>query len=49
MLSLYIPINFIFCFNEGFYNSYKEVAPEIVPVVQDQMKKYPDYTLASTG
>ncbi|KAI9497378.1 Alpha/Beta hydrolase protein [Zychaea mexicana] len=34
---------------KGFYQSYEEVAEQIVSVVEQQVQEYPDYSLTSTG
>ncbi|KAI9262409.1 Alpha/Beta hydrolase protein [Phascolomyces articulosus] len=35
--------------HRGFYNSYEEIADQIIPVIEQQVEQYPDYTLAATG
>ncbi|KAF7729622.1 hypothetical protein EC973_003995 [Apophysomyces ossiformis] len=35
--------------DNGFYDSYKEAATTIVPTMQDQITKYPDYQIISGG
>ncbi|KAI7859963.1 Alpha/Beta hydrolase protein [Circinella umbellata] len=35
--------------HRGFWNSYDEVAKDIVAVVKQQVEEYPDYSLYSTG
>ncbi|KAG2227689.1 hypothetical protein INT45_004731 [Circinella minor] len=35
--------------HRGFWNSYDEVAKDIVAVVKQQLEEYPDYSLYSTG
>ncbi|KAI8147826.1 catalysis At the Interface: the anatomy of A conformational change in A triglyceride lipase [Fennellomyces sp. T-0311] len=35
--------------HRGFYQSYNEVADEIIAVIDAQLKQYPDYFLATTG
>ncbi|KAI9248233.1 Alpha/Beta hydrolase protein [Phascolomyces articulosus] len=35
--------------HRGFMKSYEEVAPQILPAVQEQIMKYPGYTVATTG
>ncbi|KAI8140911.1 catalysis At the Interface: the anatomy of A conformational change in A triglyceride lipase [Fennellomyces sp. T-0311] len=35
--------------HRGFYNSYQEVADQIIPVIEQQVREHPDYFLAATG
>ena len=37
------------CILLGFWNSYDEVAKDILAVVKQQVKEYPNYSLYSTG
>ena len=37
------------CISLGFWNSYDEVAKDILAVVKQQVEEYPDYSLYSTG
>ncbi|KAG0167121.1 hypothetical protein DFQ28_002809 [Apophysomyces sp. BC1034] len=35
--------------HNGFYRSYEEAAPLLIPVMQDQLTKYPDYQVVAAG
>ena len=35
--------------HKGFLNAYNSVAPHVLSTISDQIAKYPDYSLISTG